>query len=89
MIEIEITNTETDNITGVSAKGKPYDFYTQVAYLHQPSKTYPTEFKVTLDKSTPFPVGFYSLSDEQSSYVDGFGKLTVRPVLERVEGKRK
>ena len=79
---VEIDSLEIKTRSGVSPKtGKPYNMREQSAYLHQPSKKYPTAFKITLeDNQHPYAVGKYEL-DDSSFFIGKYDDLQVRPVL--------
>jgi len=81
MLSIEVKSEQTVRKSGVSKRGKDYNFLQQVAYAHLPSKPFPVEMTVVIDAdSTPYKVGMYSLHPE-SVYVDRYGSLQLRPKL--------
>ena len=84
MLNIEIDSPDVDVRSGTSKNGQPYSIRNQNAWLHN-GKKYPTEFKVRLqDGQVAYPVGKYTV-DPSSFYVDQYGSLSLRTVLQPVK----
>jgi hypothetical protein len=87
MIRIEIQNTNTRRVEGVSKKtGKPFLFFEQEGYAFVAdrdgkAKNYPDACKFTFDDLTKvYQPGVYTLAPG-SIWVDKFGSLNLSPKL--------
>lgn len=74
IVQVFTKTFETKN--GTTQKGKPYEFHTMQAYLHNHEKPYPNEFTIQFsDQKDILPIGFYSWDPTSAIGFSGFGTL--------------
>lgn len=79
-MRIIIDSTEVKTKEGTNDKG-PWAIRTQVGYADK-GKRYPSEIKIRLKGDAPaWPVGEYTINDNESSYVSKYGSLALSEEL--------
>jgi hypothetical protein len=87
MLKIEVAKSVERRNQGTNrTTGKPFDFRTQVVWVHTYDRdgepeAHPTKIEVFLDDDqVPYPVGVYTLHPS-AIYVDRTGRLAISPRL--------
>lgn len=75
-IPVEVQSAQLDVKRGIGKSGKPYEIREQHAYINL-GKTYPVEFRFSLDTDRePYAPGNYFV-DPNCLYVDRYGQLSL------------
>lgn len=80
-MKIEIDSADVKTVSGTNARG-PWSIRTQVGYMQQPGKRYPSEIKVRLKEGAPpYAPGSYDVDLAASCYVSKYGSLALSEEL--------
>jgi hypothetical protein len=85
-LKVEVFSASYEERSGTSQSGRPYEIFSQKAYIHIHDNPYPIEFKINLQKDShgqvnPYVPGIYYL-DSSSIYVNPrYSDLQIRPIL--------
>lgn len=86
-MKFEIANDEVRAKNKTTQSGEHYISRAQDGYLFVEGQKYPTPVVIDIPRDgQPYPVGFYTL-DEDSFYVNRYGRLDVFPRLSPIQKK--